>query len=225
MIIPQDAAPKFALPQSVTSDEQTDASPPAYEPPQPHSIAPPNIKPTNYISLTRRLGEVNGTFVLDPTLQIPLSLRNPLRSKAHVNISAFMGEIKAVVYVVGSESLPSGDKTRIEVSARMGSTKLVLHAPERRAPISVSVNSRFGETTLLLPRSFHGPLHQSNKLGEITLSPALKARAASFGNRLFIGEWTEEEAKAKIWPGDEAAVDSALGTVYVGYSDEQKAGC
>ncbi|KAJ6463397.1 hypothetical protein C8R45DRAFT_841070, partial [Mycena sanguinolenta] len=185
-------------------------------------IAPPNIKPTNYISLTRRLGEVNGTFVLDPTLQIPLSLRNPLRSKAHLNISVFMGEVEAVVYIVGSESLPSGDKTRIEVSARMGTTKL--HAPERRAPISVSVNSRLGETTLLLPRSFRGPLRQSNKLGEITLSPALKARAASFGNRLFIGEWTEEEAKAKVWPGDEAVVDSALGSIYVGYSDEQKDG-
>jgi hypothetical protein len=37
-----------------------------------------------------------------------------------------MGEVNAVVYVVGSESLPSGSKTRMEVSSKMGSTKLVL---------------------------------------------------------------------------------------------------
>ncbi|KAF7373506.1 hypothetical protein MSAN_00560500 [Mycena sanguinolenta] len=172
MIIPQDAAPKSALPQSVTSDEQTDASPPAYEPPQPHSIAPPNIKPTNYISLTRRLGEVNGTFVLDPTLQIPLSLRNPLRSKAHLNISAFMGRLKPSYTSSALESLPSGNKTRIEVSARMGSTKLVLHAPERRAPISVSVNSRFGGNNSVITALISRPITPVERWGNYTVASA-----------------------------------------------------
>jgi len=39
---------------------------------------------------------------------------------------------------------------------------------------------------------------------------------------MFVGHWTEEELKEKVWPGDEAVVDSALGTVYVGYNDENK---
>ncbi|KAJ7270763.1 hypothetical protein B0H12DRAFT_1093757 [Mycena haematopus] len=219
MIFQQDA-PKSALSPGQQSVQLADVSPPAYE--LPRHIAPPNIKPSNHISITRRLGEVKDTFVLDPTLQVPLSIRDVLHKKVHLNISAFMGEVNAVVYVVGSESLPSGSKTRMDVSSRMGSTTLVLHAPERRAPISVRVNTRLGETTLLLPRSFRGPIRLSNKLGEITLSAALRAMTVSFGNRLFVGEWTEEEAKEKAWPGDEAVVDSALGSVFVGYSDEQK---
>jgi len=39
---------------------------------------------------------------------------------------------------------------------------------------------------------------------------------------MFVGQWTEEEVKQKEWPGDEAHVDSALGSVYVGYDDEKK---
>jgi hypothetical protein len=50
----------------------------------------------------------------------------PHSDKLHLGISAVMGEVNAVVYVVGSESLPSGSKTRMEVSSKMGSTKLVL---------------------------------------------------------------------------------------------------
>jgi len=228
MIIPQDA-PKSALNES-ESTIPDGVPPPAYEPA--HSTAKftlPNIKPTNYISIRRRLGEVKGTFVLDPTLRLPLSMRPklPFNSKLHLNLSAFMGEANVVVYVVGSdsESLPTSDsKTRMQVSTRMGETTLVLHAPERRAPISVRVSSRLGETILLLPRSFRGPIRLSNKLGEIKLSEALRAATVSFGNRMFVGNsnWTEEEMKQKSWAGDEAFVDSALGSVFVGYSDEQE---
>jgi len=218
MIFTQDS-PKSALSQSVKETTATDASPPAYEPPA--SIAPPNIKPSNYISLIRRFNEGQGTFVLDPTLRLPHAML-PRNGKLHLSISAVMGDASAVVYVVGSESIPKGDKTRMEVSSRMGTAKLILHAPERRAPISVSVNTRLGEATLLLPRSFRGPIRLSNTLGEITLSEALRASTVSFGDRMFVGHWTEEELKEKVWPGDEAVVDSALGTVYVGYNDENK---
>jgi len=217
MIVPQD---KSALIQAKGGEATvTDVSPPAYEPPR--SIAPPDIKPANYISLIRRFSEVNGTFVLDPTLRLPHSMQPRTNNKMHLSISALMGEARAVVYLVNSESLPSG-KTRMEVSSRLGSTKLVLHAPERRAPIHVSVNTRLGEATLLLPRSFRGPLYLSTTLGEISLSAALRAATVTFGDRMFVGQWTEEEVKQKEWPGDEAHVDSALGSVYVGYDDEKK---
>ncbi|KAF7326627.1 hypothetical protein MVEN_02599400 [Mycena venus] len=227
MIVPQDT-PKSALLQSEAPNTSrgeatvTDVAPPAYEPPS--SIAPPNIQPANYISLTPHFGEAKGTFVLDPTLLLPHSMR-PRSNKMHLSISTVMGEANAVVYVVGSESLPSGSKTRMEVSSRMGTTKLVVHAPERRAPISVSINNRLGEATLLLPRSFRGPLRLSNTLGEITLSKALRAATVSFGDRMFVGQWRDEELKEKVWPGDEAVVDSALGSIFVGYSDELKKAC
>ncbi|KAJ6524548.1 hypothetical protein B0H19DRAFT_1200233 [Mycena capillaripes] len=221
MIVPQDPpkSPLGPTSESGTGDATvTDVSPPAYEPPR--SIAPPHIKPANYISLTRRMGEVKGTFVLDPTLRLPHAMRPP-NDKMHFSVSALMGEVAAVVYVVGSESAPSS-KTCMEVTSTMGTTRLEIHALELRAPISVSVSARLGEATLLLPRSFRGPLHLSVTLGELTLSEALRAATVRFGDRMFVGEWKEEELKQQVWPGDEAVVSSAFGSVYVGYADEKK---
>ncbi|KAJ7602371.1 hypothetical protein DFH06DRAFT_947608, partial [Mycena polygramma] len=128
------------------------------------------IKPSNYISLTRRFGEVKGTFVLDPTLQPP-SMQVP-NNKLHLSLSALMGEVAAVVYVVGSEAA-STSKTRMEVTSTMGTTRLEIHAPDHRAPISVSVSARLGEASLSLPRSFRGPLNVSATLGEVAISAAL----------------------------------------------------
>lgn len=85
----------------------------------------------------------------------------------------------------------------------------------------MNVDSRLGESTLLLPRSFRGPIRLSNTLGEITLSAALRAATVSFGDRMFVGEWKEEEVKQKVWPGDELVVNSLLGSIYVGYNDEK----
>ncbi|KAJ7889953.1 hypothetical protein B0H14DRAFT_2691384 [Mycena olivaceomarginata] len=201
MIVPQDTPKSARL--AAESESTATESPPAYEPPL--FIAPTDIKPANYISLTPRFNGVKGTFVLDPTLRLPPSMQ-PHSDKLHLGISA---------------SLPSGSKTRMEVSSKMGSTKLVLHAPECRAPLTVNVDSRLGESTLLLPRSFRGPIRLSNTLGEITLSAALRAATVSFGDRMFIGEWKEEEVKQKVWPGDELVVNSLLGSIYVGYNDEK----
>ncbi|KAK7014208.1 hypothetical protein R3P38DRAFT_3001705 [Favolaschia claudopus] len=192
--------------------------PPAYELPQ--SLAPPGIPSSNFISITRRLSESKGVYVLDPTLRLPQSILRPRYSKAHLSISAVLGEASAEVYIVNSESMPHGSRTRIEVSSAVGSTKLVLHAPDRRAPMSVSVSAHLGESTLLLPRSFRGPIRLSTTLGENTLSPALRAATVPVGNRLFVGTWNDNELNSKEWTGDEATVVSTLGSVYVAYDDE-----
>jgi len=223
MIVPQNP-PKSPLGESSKSSTGesttvTDDSPPAYEPPS--SIAPPHIKPSNYISLTRPFDNIKGTFVLDPNLRLPQPMLS--NDKVNLTLSALMGEVSAIVYVVGSKSLP-GDKTRMEVSSTMGSTRLEIHAAEQRAPISISITARLGEVKLLLPRSFRGPLRLSATLGQITLSPALRAGTVTTGDRMFVGDWTEEELKQEAWVGDEASVDSALGSVSVAYNDEKKKG-
>ncbi|KAJ7153536.1 hypothetical protein C8R43DRAFT_885468, partial [Mycena crocata] len=186
--------------------------------------APPHIKPANHIVISRRLGELKGTFVLDPSLRVP----HPMRARdetLHLSLSALLGEVAAVIYVVPSAlgSLPS-DRTRMEVTSTLGTTRLELHAPQPRAPISVSVSARLGEATLLLPRSFRGPLRISVALGEVEMSAALRAVTTKFGDgRMFVGEWTKEELEENMWAGDEAVVNSQLGTVYVGYDTEKKA--
>ncbi|KAJ7485425.1 hypothetical protein FB451DRAFT_1229725 [Mycena latifolia] len=225
MIVPQDAPKSASSSEPVvrkTTVTDSDVPPPAYYEPL-HSGAPPHIKPANFISISRRLGEVKDTFVLDPTLRVPHSMRAH-NDKMHLSLSAFMGEVNAEVYVVGSEA-PQSDKTRMEVYSTMGTIKLQLHAPERRAPISVNVSARMGEATLSLPRSFRGPLRISATLGEVEMSAALREATTKFGDgRMFVGTWTKAELEEGVWAGDEAVVDSKLGSVYVEYDDEKKKG-
>ncbi|KAJ7512635.1 hypothetical protein B0H11DRAFT_1946609 [Mycena galericulata] len=217
MIVPQDASKSELSTQR--AETVPDVAPPAYEPHSDASWAPSHIMPTNFIAIKRRFGEVKDTFVLNPALVIPHPMR-PRNQRVHLSLSALMGEVAAVVYIVGSESLQKGLKTRMEVFSTMGTTRLELHAPEPRAALSVNVSARLGEVNLQLPRSFRGSLQISAKLGEVQISPALRAATRSFGDSLFVGEWKESELKEDSWKGDEAVVYAKLGSVFVGYSDE-----
>ncbi|KAJ7741426.1 hypothetical protein DFH07DRAFT_57452 [Mycena maculata] len=230
MIVPfvaQDDESKPALASGpVTREAMTEIPPPAYEahsPVQPvASAVPPHLKPANFIAITRRMGELKDTFVLDPTLVVPHAMR-PRNEYMHLSLSALLGEVAAVVYIVGSDGLPSGSKTRMEVFSTMGATRLELHAEEPRAPMAINMSARLGEASLLLPRSFRGPLRISVMLGEVELSPALRAATRSFGDGgLFVGDWRKGELEQETWNGDEAVLDSKMGSVYVGYDDEKK---
>ncbi|KAJ7042775.1 hypothetical protein C8F04DRAFT_1074736 [Mycena alexandri] len=223
MIVPPDPPFNSGPPKSAEAVEKIvpDVAPPTYDSAS-SSIVPQHIRPANHISLKSHFGEVKDTFVLDPTLRIPHSMQ-PRNKKLHFKLKTRMGEAHAVVYIVPSLAQPQG-KTRIEVSSRMGTAYLELHAPEVRAPLSIKMSSRLGEATLLLPRSFRGPLRMSTKLGEATLSAGLRASSTIFGNgRVFVGEWRKDEEEKRGWDGDEAFVDSKLGTVHIQYNDEAKA--
>ncbi|KAJ7615122.1 hypothetical protein B0H17DRAFT_1220535 [Mycena rosella] len=203
------------------SEATTDIPPPAYA--EASSPAPPHIPPTNFLAISRRMGEVKDTFVLDPALRVPHTDDQP-----HLSLSTLMGEVAAEVYVVGSAAHPTGGgKTRMVVTSTIGTANLQLasrpaprHASIPRAPISVSVNARGGEANLLLPRSFRGPLRISITIGMVELSAALRAVTTIFGDeRMFVGACTQAELEG-VWDGDEAVVYSKLGNVYVGYEGE-----
>jgi hypothetical protein len=86
----------------------------------------------------------------------------------------------------------------------------------------VSVSARLGEANLLLPRSFRGPLRISATLGEVSLSKELRAATRTFGDgRMLVGTWKEEETDG-AWTGDEAIVDAKMGSLHVGYEDEDE---
>ncbi|KAJ7222532.1 hypothetical protein GGX14DRAFT_664118 [Mycena pura] len=219
MLVLPDSQGKEDSPVSVQRDAE--ALPlPAYE--GSRLIAPPAIEAANRISVARWLGEIKETFVLDSALPVPSN------DKLHLDLSVLVGEVAAEVYVVGAGTAQN-DKTRMWASTTLGKTKLVLHSPQpqSRAPIAVSVSVRVGEVILLLPRSFHGPLGISGpSVGEVTLSPDLRAASTKFGDSwFFIGEWAQPEGgegRGAVWPGDEADVESMIGTVYMGYEDEKE---
>ena len=60
-------------------------------------------------------------------------------------------------------------------------------------------------------------------VGKVTLSKDLRAAATKFGNKcFFIGEAKSGEGGEAVWTGDEADVGAMIGTIYVGYEDEDE---
>ncbi|KAF7320864.1 F-box domain-containing protein [Mycena chlorophos] len=207
-----------------------DVPPPAYDNPTPVQVVPqpdlPNIKPTNFVSISRRAGEIKETFVLDPTLQLPQSIASPAPAgRPHFEATSIMGEVKTTIFVLGGTVQPNIRKTRITTSSTMGETKLMLHAPSVRAPLDISVRTSMGSAKVYLPRSFRGPLRISTTMGEVKLSKDLQDAGLKLGDGgWFIGQWSQGEAEAKTWPGDEATVQTTFGEVFVGYEDHLKSG-
>ncbi|KAJ7058187.1 hypothetical protein C8F01DRAFT_1085959 [Mycena amicta] len=223
MILPKDS-PKAAEANAQAAGGPLSDAPPAYEAPQ--SIpTPAHIKPTNYVSISRRAGEIKETFVLDPAMRLPQSMGStPSANQPHFELSGLMGVVNVEVFIVASSATPvgQGGKTRLRTWTSMGETKLTIHAPSRRAPLDISVRTSLGAAKLLLPRSFRGRLRMSTTLGEAKLSKELQAATTRFGNGLwFVGEWNQEEVDETVWPGDEAIVQTTMGEAFVGYDDEQ----
>nr|GAT48624.1 predicted protein [Mycena chlorophos] len=215
----------------VSPEVVEDGPPPAYDHPPSMQVVPqpvvPNIKPTNFVSISRRAGEIKETFVLDPTLQIPQSIASPAPAgRPHFEATSIMGEVKTTIFVLGGTTQPDTiRKTRITTSSTMGETKLMLHAPSVRAPLDISVRTSMGSAKVYLPRSFRGPLRISTTMGEVKLSKDLKDAGMKLGDGgWFIGQWSQGEAEAKTWPGDEATVQTTFGDVFVGYEDHPKSG-
>ncbi|KAJ7634740.1 hypothetical protein FB45DRAFT_909726 [Roridomyces roridus] len=225
MIIPQDstkstddASLSKQMAASYPPDSQLgEPGPPPYES---HSTITPVLSSVAG-SQTLSLPRPHQLHSHHPPPGLPMAVR-ALRGKRHLSLSALMGDVRAVVYITGSRALPLGGKTRMDVQSMMGTIRLELHAEEPRAPLCIDVHARLGESTLLLPRSFRGPLRVINRLGDVSMSEDLRRATRSFGDSLFVGDWREEELKQKKWPGDEATVDSMMGSVWVGYSDEVK---
>ncbi|KAJ7101378.1 hypothetical protein B0H15DRAFT_763582, partial [Mycena belliarum] len=189
---------------------------------------PADVKPTNFLSLSRRNGSVKGTYVIDPRVKIPQAMLPPLADEAdgvrrNVFLHTSNGSIDVDLFVVGDADV----KGRVEMHLKSanGSVTARIHTGDpARAPIRTSVHSSNGSITLHLPRTFRGPVTVRARNGSVKFSGTLQTQVTTFGEgaqtrRCFVGafaDWAEGEA----WAGDEVSIESGNGSVKLQYDDE-----
>ncbi|KIJ63813.1 hypothetical protein HYDPIDRAFT_133689 [Hydnomerulius pinastri MD-312] len=196
-------------------------------------VAPPEVKPTNFFSLIQRDSSIKGTYVIDPHLQLPTSLLLPLQAgeteeeRKNLYLHTRDGYIDADVWLVGrkaNEKSPLNKKrTTLSVSSNDGSVTAKVHSIDIIDPFFLDIFARDGRVTVLLPRSFHGPLnlkarHHGHALSDGLLRSSTSLGTADHTSRYFVGDFSA--ASGQQWKGDELRVETRDGKIKVRYIDE-----
>ncbi|KAI5899026.1 uncharacterized protein SCHCODRAFT_02603973 [Schizophyllum commune H4-8] len=226
---PVDSDEPLPPPYTPTPDgASTSASPqaPSYTAapsPSTFTSASSSIPPSKFVSVTRKNNAITGTWAIDPTLP---SLPGVAQPMSDVYIQSMNGRIAAEVTVVAHAARDITQKTKMDLKTTNGAVKLTVHAPERykRTPLYLAEHTTNGAVTLILPRSFVGPLTASTTNGRVKLSDGIarSARDVQEGQR---------ETKCMIGMGngagkdglslDEAIIETTNGGVNVAFDDEE----
>ncbi|KAJ7697251.1 hypothetical protein B0H17DRAFT_1052443 [Mycena rosella] len=226
-IVPDDPPPAYSTPDSqvaTSSTPQTILLPPV--------LPPADVKPSNFLSLSRGNGSVKGSYVIDPRVIVPSLMLPPLTAdeteatRRNVFLHTSNGSIDVDLWVLGDAD--SKVKVNMLIKTSNGSLTAKLHAaPSARPPIHLKAQSSNGSITLHLPRSFRGPVTILSRNGTIRFSSAVGAATTTFSEadhtrRCFVGDfsdWTDDGA----WMGDEASIESSNGSVKVQFDAEPRA--
>lgn len=105
----------------INTIEQADAPPP-YEVQGPHSTGisqnwnRPKGEPTNFLSVITRNGSIKGTYIIDPSLQMPISPneegKNEKREAENLHVHTRDGSVDVDIWLVGSDEPAKIDRKR-----------------------------------------------------------------------------------------------------------------
>ncbi|KAL4068514.1 hypothetical protein V8B97DRAFT_835660 [Scleroderma yunnanense] len=215
-------------------------------------LAKLNCKPTNFLYVDERDGAIKGTYVIDPKLHIPDAYLPPLNTgekRKNVYLHTRDGSVDVDLWIVGRKDLetPHSEKaphpmsrTNMHVSSRDGSVAVKVNAIDNIHPFSLEAASRDGRVTVLIPRSFHGPLVLKSKHGNCALSDGVLGNSIQLGTvdytkRFFVGDLSAVTTSGSgsgsdsvlgtdfgstEWAGDELRAETRDGRVKVKYVDE-----
>ncbi|KAF9269023.1 hypothetical protein L218DRAFT_993957 [Marasmius fiardii PR-910] len=174
-------------------------------------LIPPNLKPTNFISVLHKDGSERGSYAIDPSIRIPESFLPPLETEVtdsdpiRKNFQALSknGHVDVQIFIVpGSKPFDGRKRVKMEVGSKNGSvTAKVVSIQEllnreemggdknlqRRAgslcpPFALRCQSHNGSVHVAIPRSFHGSLSLSAKHSGVRLSEQVRAEVAVFND-------------------------------------------
>ncbi|KAJ6530795.1 hypothetical protein DFH09DRAFT_1409734 [Mycena vulgaris] len=237
--VPDDPPPAYFRPETQTSVSAPIPAPAAaalISPP------PPDVKPTNFLSLSRGNSSIKGAYVIDPAVKIPPFMLPPLAAdetaatRRNVFLHTSNGAIDVDLFVVGASSdapdaKREGEKNKITVLLKSsnGPISARIHAapPEARAPLHLTAHTSNGSVTFHLPRAFRGPVTVRTGYGAVRLSDALAAQTTPFSEaegtrRCFVGDFAGWEGEGE-WEGDELSVETSNGSVRLQYDAEARA--
>jgi len=222
---------KAAEAASERQESVPDDLPPPYAEPEASSsnIAPPSfVKPSNFVTVSRLNGSINSTYVIDPSLRIPLSLLPALpsgeTSHRNLDLQSKNGSVQADI------SLPSveahGKRVTIYMKSWNGRVEATIHRPFPAPAVHLTASSLNGRINISLPRSFHGLIVARTLNGSIKFTPALTYQQTLFSemsgtHKCFIGDVTGYmEKDGHEWEGDEVIVDTKNGSVKFQFDDD-----
>ncbi|KAG1729511.1 uncharacterized protein EDB91DRAFT_811312 [Suillus paluster] len=216
-----------------------DALPPAYSDHVQHTqirssgsteLQPPS-KPTNFLSLILKDKHIRGSYVINPLMQIPLSLLPPLNAgetdqdRKNLYLRTKDGNINADIWLIGQEEAAPKNKRRttLSLSSNDGHITAKINTVKVVAPFLLDIYARDGRVTVLLPRSFHGPLllitRESAKLSDELVQRSMTLSTLEHMQRYFVGDFSHQTF-GDDWNGDELKVVSRDGSVTIRYTDE-----
>ncbi|KAJ7751543.1 hypothetical protein DFH07DRAFT_960953 [Mycena maculata] len=241
--VPDDPPPAYFDPNSnSTSKSQPLATEPPLPPlPPPSSstaagpFAPPSVKPTNFLSLSRGNSSIKGTYVIDPSMTIPPFLLPPLApdetegTRRNAFLHTSNGAIDVDLFVVGGNGdgdvRPKG-KVQMLLRSSNGGISARLHASAAaRSPINFAARSSNGSINIRVPRTFRGPVTVRTKNGSMKFMGDLGAAVTTFNevngtHRAFIGDFSDwtggmvgDSKGEDAWTGDEITVETSNGGV------------
>lgn len=193
--------------------------------------------PANYLSVDETHRPIKGTYIIDPSMRVPSTYLPPLgegeteRDRKNLHLHTRDGSVNVDIWLVGHQrhSEIRNGRTTLHVSSRDGSITVKVHAIDAIEPFFLDVFTRDGRVTVLLPRSFHGPVALKSRHGGCKLSDELLQNSTPLGvadntTRFFVGESPAACDSVSQVEGYELKAETRDGSVRVKYVDEDEAG-
>lgn len=232
MIIPE-ISPAVDSKKECPPEIPADAPPP-YEVQGPHSTGisqnwnRPKGEPTNFLSVITRNGSIKGTYIIDPSLQMPISPneegKNEKREAENLHVHTRDGSVDVDIWLVGSDEPAKIDRKRtiLHLGSNDGSITARVSPTGTIRPFFLDIITKDGKVSVLLPRSFHGPLRLKTGDGRCILSDGLLEKSATLGvsdktSTFFVGDLP---STFDAWEGHECKVETRDGKIMVRYIDE-----
>ncbi|KIK61291.1 hypothetical protein GYMLUDRAFT_42868 [Collybiopsis luxurians FD-317 M1] len=171
--------------ESSPGSPATDRSPPPYAQSDPASssskpppVSPDDLKPSNYVLLDPKDRSVQGTYLLDPSLEVPDEFLAPLpdgQSKKHrCNFRALSthGNVSTILYLLDKPILKIDgwihrEKVLINTSSTHGAVSTCIRRERSLPAFDLKAESRNGSVVVKIPHTYRGMITGTTKHGRV----------------------------------------------------------
>ncbi|KZS91107.1 hypothetical protein SISNIDRAFT_414427, partial [Sistotremastrum niveocremeum HHB9708] len=185
---------------------------------------------TNYLVIERVMTSIQGSWRIDTSKRMPSALfpkpEEGAKPKPHLSLQTVGAKINAHIELVADGR--TQPRAIMRVSTVTGSIEIATSTLGQK--FSLHCQGVNGSMTVLLPRSFAGPINTQKVMGKVKLSPEIQPLTFTFSERgdngkYFLGDYEScgyGEEDTKTWDGDELSLETVNGDLSVWYVDEER---
>jgi len=193
-----------------------------------------DIHSVNHLHIHNHLGNVIGTYCIDPAMPMPYKSKGKAKWQASPKTpnASFRTRHRASISInlATRGNTTENNKTYVQATTRKGDININLYSLQKGKHINLDVSSRKGRVLVLIPRNFYGAIQLKSRKSAHKVLPAL-----SSASRVLIAKDREmlilvgDPSASSASPGtaDDLTTDfcqlgSRKGKVIVGFSGEDK---